>query len=217
MRLGVRVALLAFVPWGACGGADIADGTVRCGLGGECPPGFRCQPDRLCYRGPVADGGDASPSDAAGCEAAPEGTPCAEDACEEWSACGDFADACATAGRKTRACRHQRCQAGACAPAEAFTEELDCVRVTDGDPCAATTCGPWDHEDFDCAGCADSRSCSDWKCLSDACSEVIRVETGTCTGQETCGLHTCSCGTFDRVCDPSGACVPQESCVTICG
>ena len=67
----MRLLLLAMLA-GACGSADIADGTILCSTGGECPPGFGCRDDGYCYR---SGGGTGGPDGAGGGDGAGQDGP----------------------------------------------------------------------------------------------------------------------------------------------
>jgi hypothetical protein len=311
---------------GACGSADIADGTVRCGAAGACPPGFRCGADERCYRSgglgadgavdpdgvPPIDGPPDAPPDApvdappvpcttdAECDAMDsmcgdwycdltvnmcrgnpvnQGVMCAARSCPgAWSACSgdgscnetgtqtrtcsdflcqgiycaaanvvesagcpidtdgnscgsdfcngypgncpnDLADECDQDGTRSRNCYARRCGGGACGDVFLRTESEGCTRPTEGNACGAVTvCGPWDSDDFDCSpGCGDERSCTDYTCMGGGCAGgAPRTETGTCTNFETCGIQHCSCGDFPRICNPSGVCVNEATCISQC-
>jgi hypothetical protein len=58
----MRSSLLGMLLAGCVFAPDIGDGTVQCGAGGSCPPGFACGPDDLCHRADasVAPGADAT-------------------------------------------------------------------------------------------------------------------------------------------------------------
>ena len=201
---------------GACGGADIGDGTIQCSVSGDCPSGFTCRSDRACYRIGTADAAPGGAGDGSGAPCPTEGAECAPPECAAWSDCAGFVDACDQDGLQERSCRISTCTQGACL-AHDEPETQVCTRDTNGQTCAPATCGAWDHQDLDCSpGCADERTCTDSACQDGVCDPTSRIETGTCVSFERCGSYVCSCGTFDRVCDAGGACVIPESCTSLC-
>jgi hypothetical protein len=61
LTFGRTAALLAIA---ACFAPDEQDGVVRCGPKPlECPPGYRCADDGLCWKGPPSDADDCTNDD----------------------------------------------------------------------------------------------------------------------------------------------------------
>ena len=132
----------------------------------------------------------------------------------DWSACGGFADACATEGTQTRTVTVPACKGGTCAPAVS-TETQACARVTEGSVCGPVALGAWGACGGFASSCAtggtQTRAVTTPTCAAGACADVATTDTQACaraTEGVACGATVYgawgACGGYSSACDATG-------------
>lgn len=212
---------------GACGG--FADTCDEAGTRTFTRTTYTCQAGTC-----VASTSDVSVD----CTRDTDGTTCNASWCGNYGPCEGFADACDSGGSETRPCTDYACRTGTC-EANVRSESRDCRRTTDGVECMPTSCGPCGP----CEGFSDVcdetgtcvATCSDYRCMSDACMRMDRPDTSNCTrptegaicedGLFCTELDTCQSGTCRAgndvcggpcICDPSNQCIDPINPGSIC-
>jgi hypothetical protein len=198
----------------ACDDGVFCNGLDQC-VGGTCSghSGDTCAAPTTC---------DETNEVCLGCEVDDD---CPDPLTGVWSSCTAM-DACATAGTETRTVRTFTCVANRCEPAD-DDESRACARTTEGDSCAASTCGTYGT----CTGGSDvcattgtaTRTCTDYACAAGACTPASRSDSMACTRATdgvSCGSLSCDswsgCGGFADVCALSGT--ESRTCATpVCG
>src|SRR5428012_7542 len=90
IRFALGIFLLALI-LDACGfSPSIADGTIGCGSGGACPPGFSCAADNRCYSHLGSGCGGGAPC--------PPGRQCNAGVCECSGCDSTTSDGCTASG-----------------------------------------------------------------------------------------------------------------------
>lgn len=171
-----------------CGGPDISDGAIACGLAEDCPPDFACGFDGRCYLESnfACDNGVIDPG-----ESCDPKILCAE-SCNDGNACTKdallgSADTCDVT------CKY------------AVIET--CV---DGDGCCPANCGP--EDDNDCSQtCGDNvvdpgETCDPQSSCLEECTDGVSCTTDVLTGSsDNCNV-SCSFETISQCMDGDGCC-----------
>ncbi len=191
--------------WGACG--NFVDSCTTTGSQMRTVRTFHCA-SNACT--------PSDTMDTQSCSRTTEGTMCGTTSCGGFSACGGFADTCATGGTQSRTCTDLSCHGGACMPAMR-TDTASCSRTTDGVSCMATSCGAFGACGGFASTCAtsgtQSRTCTDYTCSGGTCAaSAPRTDTAGCsrTTDGTSCMAT-SCGAFGACPGYSDACSTSVS------
>ena len=185
-RLGVLVLV-------ACASPSFERCAIRCGAGGVCPAGSRCDPaDGYCH-----DDGDLGVClvDGTSNDGGGDGGLVTADGPAD--AKPDTSAACLSAP-----CPLGTCRAGIC---------CDGCWGPDG------ACHPGDKPDrcglggVECARCSDFGGCA---CDSASCPSQIDVYfEPTCTDTGSCAMIPICCGPADSMCTGDAACLPPGGCL----
>lgn len=205
---GTRCASSSCGAWGDCGG--FADSCGNAGTQSRSCTVYACSAGAC-----TASAGSESQS----CSRDTDGVPCGVTTCGDWGACEGFPDVCATTGSQTLECTSFACSGGACSEGRRIVSR-GCLRDTNGDPCASTTCGPW--SDCSWSSCAADgsryRACTDFSCGSGSCRQSGRTETVTCTRSVQCTSGSLSCvltlsqGQLGCTCANGCTCNGEQTC-----
>jgi hypothetical protein len=185
----------------------------------SCDDGVFCNGLDVCSGGscavhpgsPCANFCDENSKACVGCQ---KDADCGGPTATDWSACGGFADACATQGTQSRTVTTPSCKAGQCVSSQS-TETQACARVTDGSVCGAVVTGAWSACGGFASRCAtdgtQTRSVTTPTCAAGVCGNVASTEAQACsrtTNGVSCGATVyggwSACGGFASACDTTG-------------
>lgn len=224
LQCHVLIVLIVCV-MAACGGPDIADGTIACSPTQECPPNFACGFDGQCYVASTfaCDNGIVDPGESC------DPMVLCPDSCNDGNACTKDA------------------LLGAAESCDVTCKYAVIVNCADGDGCCPANCGP--GNDSDCSQtCGDGEldtgeTCDPQTSCPEECADgaacTLDVLTGSagncnvsctfepisdCLGGDGCCPAGCGPGTDDdcsdtcgnNKIDPGETCDPPSSCPRNC-
>jgi hypothetical protein len=158
--------------------------------------------------------GTAITTETRACARDTDGTTCGTGTYGPWGPCIEFDGTCDESGLETRSASIPTCTAGACVTVASSQVQV-CTRDTDGTSCGTPACGSYGScggfsSTCDTSG-TQSRTCSDYACMTGTCHTTSTTESRSCT-RSTTGT-TCAATTYGTwsACSYSNTCDESAS------